>query len=55
MAVRDNVARWWQFGESGIDVVDSWPCVTVLQYGGTLVKVVNIIKNRSRQGIKGVF
>ena len=24
-----DFARWWQFGESGIDVVGSWPCVTL--------------------------
>ena len=24
-----DVAIWWQFGESGIDVVDSWPFVTL--------------------------
>ena len=41
--MRDNVTRWWQFGESGIDVVESWPRVTMLQDGGILVKVVNII------------
>ena len=35
-----DVVNRWQFGESGIDVVDSWPCVITLQYGGRLVKVV---------------
>ena len=38
-----DVVKWWQFSESGIDVVESWPRVTMLQDGGTLVKVVNII------------
>ena len=35
-----DVVKWWQFGESGIDVVDSWPPVTTLQDGRCLVKVV---------------
>ena len=50
-----DVARLWQFGENGIDVVDSWPRVTMLRDGGTLLKVVNIIKIISRQCFKGVF
>ena len=49
------MARWWQFDDSCIDVVESWPRVTMLQDGGTLVKVVNIIKVIGRQGFKGVF
>ena len=36
-----DVVKWWQFGESGIDVVDSLPRVTALQVGGSLVKVVS--------------
>ena len=35
-----DVVKWWQFGESGIDVVDSWPCMITWQDGGSLVKVV---------------
>ena len=35
-----DVVKWWQFSESGIDVVYSWPCVITWQDGGSVVKVV---------------
>jgi len=35
-----DVMKLWQFGESGIDVIDSLPPVITLQDGGILVKVV---------------
>ena len=35
-----DVVKWWQFGESGIDVVDSWPCVITWQDGGSFMKEV---------------
>ena len=35
-----DVVKWWPFGESGIDVIDSWPCVIMWQDGGCVVKVV---------------
>ena len=35
-----DVVKWWQFVESGIDVVDSWPCVITWQDGGSFMKVV---------------